>query len=260
MTSTIYDILKEYGLDDKEIIVYLALVEGGELNAYSLAKVTGIHRSTTYAIIERLLTKGFITDIQKDEKIFYSSVEIGKLVSKVREKEQLLNSLIPELEKIKTKSTSRVRVFESKESQKQFGFNLINQVKKGVVREIFIISGGQAKFVSPEKENTENENSEMFLERELKLLSKQVSLKKVKIHAIWNEKFKGTELLKIFEKLGENRFLKEIPTLATLIIFGEYVGYLFTMNNKPQVIEIQNKFIAEENQVYFSYLWKLAKK
>ena len=99
----------------------------------------------------------------------------------------------------------------------------------------------------------------MFLERELKLLIKHIPLKKVKIHAIWNENFKETELLKIFEKLGENRFLNEIPTLATLVIFGEYIGYLFTMNNKPQVIEIQNKFIAEENRAYFSYLWKIAK-
>jgi len=31
------------------------------------------------------------------------------------------------------------------------------------------------------------------------------------------------------------------------------------MNEIPQVIEIQNKLIAEENKAYFSYLWKIAK-
>ena len=65
--------------------------------------------------------------------------------------------------------------------------------------------------------------------------------------------------MELFIGLGENRFLKELPTLATAVIFGEYIAYLFTMNGIPQVIEIQNKLIAKENKAYFSYLWGLAK-
>ena len=52
MDNKITSLLEEYGLDKKEIKVYLTLVEKDELNAYSLAKFTGIHRSTTYAVIE----------------------------------------------------------------------------------------------------------------------------------------------------------------------------------------------------------------
>ena len=66
--------------------------------------------------------------------------------------------------------------------------------------------------------------------------------------------------MKLFSGLGEDKFLKELPTLATTVIFGEYLAYLFTMNGTPQVIEIQNKLIAKENKAYFSYLWKIAKK
>ena len=66
--------------------------------------------------------------------------------------------------------------------------------------------------------------------------------------------------MELFSGLGEDRFLEKLPTLATTVIFGEYLAYLFTMNETPQVIEIQNKLIAEENKTYFSYLWKSAKK
>lgn len=259
MESKIATILQEYGLDAKEIKVYLSLVEKGELNAYTLAKITGIHRSTTYAILERLLAKGFVSEIQKDGKTFYSAIEISKIAYKIKEKESLLLSLVPEFEKIREEGISRVRVFESKESQKQFSFNLFNQIGCGNVKELYILSGGPSKEINPEKKE-EDLTSKLLMERLLKELKKQKSSKKIKFKGIWNEKFKGSDLLKLFSGLGENKYLKEIPTLATLVIYGEYIAYLFIINGAPQVIEIQNKLIAEENRAYFSYLWKIATK
>lgn len=260
MESRITTILQEYGLDDKETKVYISLVEKGELNAYALAKITGIHRSTTYAILERLLIKGFISEIQKDGKTFYSAIEISKIASKIKEKESLLLSLIPEFEEIKEEGISRVRVFESKESQKQFSFNLFNQINSGNIKEFYLLSGGPSKEVNPEKKDEEDLTSKLFMERLLKELKKQKSSKKVEYKGIWNERFKGSDLLKLFSGLGEDKFLKEIPTLATLVIYGEYIAYLFTINGNPQVIEIQNRLIAEENRAYFLYLWKIASK
>jgi len=259
MENKITTILQEYGLDDKEIRVYTTLVEKGELNAYVLAKLSNIHRSTTYAILERLSAKGFISEIQKDGKTFYSAVEISKIISKIKEKESLLLSLVPEFEKIKEEGISRVRVFESKESQKQFTFNLFNQITLGNVKEFYILSGGFSEKINPEKRK-EDLTSKMLMERLLKELKKQKSSKKIAYKGIWNEKFKGSELLKLFTGLGENKFLKEIPTLATLVIYGEYISYLFTIGGIPKVIEIQNKLISEENRAYFLYLWKIATK
>lgn len=260
MESKIEIILREYGLDAKEIKVYTSLVEKGELNAYVLAKITGIHRSTTYAILERLLVKGFVSEIQKDGKIFYSAIEIDRIISKIKEKESLLFSLIPEFEKIKEEGISRVRVFESKESQKQFSFNLFNQISSEKIKELHILSGGPEKGVNPGKKSEEDFTSKLVMERLLKELKKQKSSKKMKYKGIWNENFKGSDLLRLFSGLGENRFLKRIPTLATLVIYGEYIAYLYTINGVPQVIEIQNKLIAEENKAYFSYLWEIASK
>ena len=251
-------LLEEYGLDKKEIKVYICLVEKGELNAYSLAKITGIHRSTTYAVIERLLSKGFISKIDKNNKIFYSALDVTQTITKIKEKEALLLSLIPEIEKISEEGISKVRVLESRESQKQFNFNLFNLIKKGRIKELYIISGGPSSAINIEK-NQGTLSSRILLENLLKESKKKQIAKNIKFKRIWNEKFRGTELLKLFSGTGEDRFLKELPTLATTVIFGEYIAYLFTINGIPQVIEIQNKMIAEENKAYFSYLWKQAK-
>lgn len=260
MEDKITMLLEEYGLDKKEIKIYLSLVEKGELNAYSLAKITGIHRSTTYAVIERLLSKGFITKIQRGEKTFYSALEINQTITKIKERESILLSLIPEFEKIREEGISKVRVLESKESQKQFNFNLFNQISKGVVKEIYVLSGGPSGALDIEKKPSEDLSSRIFLESLLREIKRKKFHKKIEYKRIWNKKFKGSRLLELFSGFGEDRFLKELPTLATTIIFGEYLAYLFTMNGIPQVIEIQNKLIAEENKAYFSYLWKIAKK
>ncbi len=259
MEDKITKLLEEYGLDKKEVKIYLLLVEKRELNAYSLAKIAGIHRSTTYAVLERLISKGFINRIQKDKKTFYSALEIIQTITQIKEKESILLSLIPEFEKVREEGISKVRVLESKESQKQFNFNLFNQINKGNIKELYIISAGPSEVINPGKKHSENLGSEIFLESLLKEIKKKKSHKKIEYKGIWNENFKRSKILKLFSGLGENKFLKELPTLATTVIFGEYLVYLFTMDGIPQVIEIQNKLIAEENKVYFSYLWKQAK-
>src|SRR3989344_2907427 len=164
MEDKITNILKEYGLDDKEAKTYISLVEKGELNAYALAKITGIHRSTAYAVIERLSSKGFISAIQKGEKTFYSAIEISRIIVKIKEKESLLLSLIPEFENIREEGVSRVRVFESRESQKQFNFNLFNQINKGTIKELYILSGGSSTAISSKQRNSEDLISQIFIE------------------------------------------------------------------------------------------------
>lgn len=138
--------------------------------------------------------------------------------------------------------------------------NLFNQINSGNIKELYILSGGPEKGVNSEKKNEEDFTSKLVMERLLKELRKQKSSKKIEYKGIWNENFKGSDLLRLFSGLGENRFLKRIPTLATLVIYGEYIAYLYTIKSVPQVIEIQNKLIAEENKAYFSYLWEIASK
>lgn len=258
MEDRILNILKDFGLDDKEIKTYITLVEKGELNAYVLAKITGIHRSTTYAVIERLLSTGFITKTEKKGKTFYSAIEVIKIIAKMKEKESLLLSLVPEFEKMKEKGISRVRVFESRESQKQFDFNLFNQIKSGNLTQLYILSGGQSGGIESDEAISKDLSSSIFLENLLRELKKKH--KKIDYKGIWNEGLRKSRVTQLFSGLGEDRFLKDLPTLATTVIFGEYVAYLFTLNGVPQVIEIQNNLIAEENRAYFNYLWKIAKK
>lgn len=241
-------LLKEYGLDEKEIRIYLFLVGNEGLTAYSVAKGTSIHRSTTYDVLERLLAKGFVNKVETDGKTRYSADEISDIISNLKDKESILLSLIPKFERVRRTVKSRVRVLESESGQKQFNFNLFNLVKEGRVDYLYVLGNSPVSHIS----------SHIFLERLIREAKQQKLHRKINYKGIWDEKFKNDKFIKIFSSFGENKFLKNLPSKVTIVIFRNYVAYLFT-TDKPKVIEIQNKLIAEEMKSYFLYLWHIAR-
>ena len=246
MESEIYKLLKEYGLDENEIKVYVYLVGSKELTAYKIAKDLKINRSTCYDILERLIVKGFISKRKIEDTFYYSANEISSIISKLKSKEILLNSLMPELEKMQNIPNMNIRELENVEGRKQFNFNLFRLFDSKTTDSIDII-GNTA---SP------TEGLSIFVERLLKEgLKKKIIFN---YRAIWDTRFKNHEIVKKFKKAGKNRFLDNLPSKVGTFIYGDYVTFLFTID-KPYTIEIKNKLIAKEFKSYFNHLWKLTK-
>ena len=62
----IYEVLKNYGLSEKEITVYREAVRHDELSPYKISKLTGIPRTTVYDVLTDLSLKGLIELEQSD--------------------------------------------------------------------------------------------------------------------------------------------------------------------------------------------------
>ena len=58
----INDLLKQLGFGDKEILIYLTLLQHGKLTPSSLAKIVNLNRSTVYSIAKDLAAKGIIAE------------------------------------------------------------------------------------------------------------------------------------------------------------------------------------------------------
>jgi len=56
--STIVDKLIEFGLTRQESVIYVCLIQNGELTGYEVAKQTGISRSNVYSTLAGLVEKG----------------------------------------------------------------------------------------------------------------------------------------------------------------------------------------------------------
>ena len=52
--------LKDFGLKEKEIRVYLGVLRSGEATVSELARIIKVKRTTIYVVAERLLKKGIL--------------------------------------------------------------------------------------------------------------------------------------------------------------------------------------------------------
>lgn len=58
----INEILQQLGFNQKQIAIYLAILENGKILPSNLAKITGINRTTVYAVTKELINKGVVIE------------------------------------------------------------------------------------------------------------------------------------------------------------------------------------------------------
>ena len=99
--------LEKSGLNDKEALVYLAVLELGGAFPSRIAEYTSLNRSTVYKILLNLSVRGLVNEIEKKNKLFYQIEKPHKLVrygeSKIRMAEEALDmvkNILPDIENL----------------------------------------------------------------------------------------------------------------------------------------------------------------
>ncbi len=229
--------LKKAGLTGNETKVYLELLKKGELSANSLAKNLGMDRTLSYTILNHLIEKGMANFKKKEGKKYFSASEPDNLLNKIREKEAIITDLIPQLKNIKkVEDTSYdVQIFEGKEGVRTL-------MKEIIKTRNFSSFGGTGKAYD--------------LLYELPAITKQFENTKAKARVIMSPEFKEHEIT-MYQTI-ETRFL-DIKSEATTTIFGDCVS-IHLIKDKPVVILIKNKEIAESYKNHFEFLWASARR
>lgn len=110
--------LLQFGLDEKEISVYLSLISLGPAPASLIATRSSVNRGTSYDILERLIKLGLVSFYkeyqQESPKQHYVAEPPQKLLNAVENKKRNLDTLkvnisksLPELESLYEKSGAR---------------------------------------------------------------------------------------------------------------------------------------------------------
>lgn len=249
MNEKIKTLLLEYGLTIPEIAVFSYLVANKELTAYRIAKDLHIHRSTCYDILERLIRKGFVTKIIRESSAYFGANSLNRVLSSLKDKENLLNTLIPELQKLELDNENKISVLEGAEGQKQLTFKLFSLAKSRKLSFCYVIGNTYAPTLS----------SNIFVERFIRESKAGNLHKTVEYRGIWDKRFEKDPILKQYDLLGENRVLSAIPSKVTTVMFDGHVAFLYTAD-KPYCIEIRNALVCNELKGYFKHLWAIAAK
>ena len=92
-----WDTLKELGLTDNEVAVFLALLETGPATAGPLVPKCRLHRSRIYAALERLVDKGLVSVIRKGRRHLHEALPPENLIAVLEERNKRFADLIPAL-------------------------------------------------------------------------------------------------------------------------------------------------------------------
>lgn len=81
-------ILKNFGLSEKEISVYLALIELGSSSVRTIAEKAKVNRGTTYDILKSLINIGIVSYYNKESKQYFIAERPETLLAVIDKKQE----------------------------------------------------------------------------------------------------------------------------------------------------------------------------
>lgn len=133
------DTLKQLGLDQKEIKLYLALLKLGTASIRDIAAEADINRGTTYETLKGLAGKGIVSYFPKGKRRVFCAEAPEKLLDLAEEKKQSLEQsieemkqkLIPQLNQLKPDfNPGNVRFYEGDSGIEFVLKDILNTVAK----------------------------------------------------------------------------------------------------------------------------------
>ncbi len=234
-------ILENLGLTAGEIEVYLTIIDLGSCLAGEITRKTGIHRRTVYDAIERLIEKGLISYIKTNNRKYFEAYPPRKLLEIIREKETLVNSAIPELQKRFefSKEKKETLFFRGKQALKTI---FDDQIEEG--KEVMVI----ASTIEVNK----------ILEYYFPKFNLQRKEKSIRMKMLFSESLRGDKMLKRIP-LAEIRYLPKHESNVSTNIYSSKISIVVWGEN-PTATLIKEKAIADAYRNYFNFLWCHSKK
>ena len=234
--------LRALGLTDIETKIYLTLLEIGPSHAGFITQKSGVHRRMVYDAIERLIKKGLVGYIVRNNRKLFSAVDPKRLVEIAEEKKVAVESILPQLSLTfaSAKEKKETLFYEGKAGVKTV---FEDQLKDG--KELLIIGSSPIGI-------------DLFKFYFIWFDKRRVR-KKMKTKILLSEKLRGKFLQKI--PLSALRYLPDVHMGSTSTnIWGDKVAIIHWDRKKPFAIVITQPEIADSYRRLYNLLWYQAKK
>lgn len=233
--------LREYGLSEKEVKLYLANLKAGDSTANRLSELTGIRRTTVYEVIEALKKKGIISSYSKEKKLFFTAAKPETLISRLKEKEETIKRILPELNLLINAVSEKpeVQLFEGVTGIK----NAIDDMLKS--KEILVYGATNM--------------GDSIFGAYIPNFAKKRAEKKIMLRAIIesNVPTHMTEKeVKKYTKIKTLDFLKDHKT-AYFIYDDKLI--ITTLGEELRAMKLKSQVLIESQKIIFEFLWSIAK-
>lgn len=236
-------VLKNMGLSDHEAAIYLAALSSGPSSILSLARVSGVKRTTVYSVLNALQDKGLMIREVKGWKTLFAAERPEKLEAIIESKKSDLAKVLPDLSALYNLrgEEGTIKFFDGLEAVKSVYESLIQDVKP---HEDYLIVSDLEQWLKLDEGFFQD-----FVERRAKLpinirmlvQPSEVARKHKKFEKAYNESI---------------RFLPEGTKLTTNLVIIPKRVVIHQLVPPVFAMTIENPSIIRMHREQFEIMWK----
>lgn len=235
--------LKKLGLNQKEQETYFAILQLEKATANEIARKSGIKRPTTYDILYRLQSQGFIYETEENGKRKYIANAPEKLINIIEDQKRELEKDLPILNSIFNTNPKKAKVayFDGYEGIKQLYEDTLISLKKDDEILAYVT----------------NETIKYLQDYSLDYVRRRVE-KGIKLRGIYQDKLDLKQYLKQNkEHLRTSKVVSEktFPIKNEINIYADKI-IIITYSPEPYGILIESKEVALTQRSIFEMAWK----
>ncbi len=236
----ITETLKEIGLEEREIKVYLAVLELGESTVLPIARKANIKRTYCYDILDMLQKKGLVTYFEKNNRRRYTADDPTKLQDILKQRLDHFGQILPELRSIynQPQDKPKVRFYEGKEMALQ----VAKELSQSKAYDAISSPDHLIKFLGANV---------------IEELAQQAIKKGIHARELYTRGGLPVSWGKYFKKpLMEIRYLPEGITMTSDIILYQNKLALISYGTEMHGIIIEGSGIVDAHKALFEMLWQ----
>ncbi len=247
------DQIAQTGLPEKEMKVYLALLELGEASVQALARKSGVARATTYLVLDALLAKKLITQKKQGKRVVYIPEPPRRLLDqvlaeaeRVDEQRNALEAILPDLQALlkSDDNGASVRYYPGIEGLHKMRGEMLMQSTPEDIWYSFAPTDYMLSVL--------NQDEALYLTRKAKRVKSKI------IFSTRSEKMKTYLLEHSSEHLAERKFVSPDKFQGTsgFTVFGDFIVIVSYTGSIGGVV-IQSRAMAHMMREWFLLTWNL---
>lgn len=237
LTKSLQQILN---LTDEEASVYTTALQLGEASLLEIAEKSGVHRTSIYRFLAKLIQRQILIATKKKKRVVYSAANPEQLNEYILMKSREFNKLLPDLRAIQNsvKHKPRVQFFEGVEG--------IKHVYNDILKERKSFNG-----------YGDHEFSVKLMGR---YLTEYFVPERIRRGMLWRGILRDSSEARKWKKfdnrdLRETRYLPNGDITTEINIYGNKVAQVSFRSNPPFAVLIEDTDIARTQHVAWQALW-----
>lgn len=242
-------ILKNFGLSEKEIAVYLALVELGPSSVREISAKSKVNRGTSYDILKSLINLGIVSYYNKESKQYFIAEPPEKLLSAIDQKKEDLDEVRSHIEQslplIKTLFEKQggkptVKLYEGAKGIKQILEDVLLSASQSPEKEYYLYSSSTAE----DRKNVYADMPDFSKKR----IAKKINVKIISLG-------EGGQLAGLDERKQMTVVGNDIKSTHEIIYAGKVAYISLDDKEQPVGVVIQNEAIFQTQKFLFNFNW-----